>query len=100
MVFYAIRLSWVSGSGRKPDHKNFNITSADAVSGSKKLRLAPKSGSGFSSQCRHTPPRAPLASVSRAYVSLFEAKLSQARQEVQAGKARVRSSARHCAERK
>ena len=59
MVIYPIRLSWVSGSGREPDHQNCNIKLASAVSGSKNLSLAPKSGSGFSSQCRHIPHAQP-----------------------------------------
>jgi hypothetical protein len=101
MVNDPIRLSWVSGSGREPDHQNRNIKLARAVSGPENLTLAPKSGSGFSSQCRRIPhAQPPLASMSRASASLFETKLCQARKKVQAEKARVRNSARHCAERK
>jgi hypothetical protein len=103
MVLYPIRLSWVSGSGREPDRQNCNIKLSwqAPLAGPKTSVWRPNRGADFRASADTYLTRSPpLASMSRAYVSLFEAKLCRARQEVQAGKARVRNSARHCAERK
>ena len=101
MVIYPIRLSWVSGSGREPDTKIATLSWQAPLAGPKTSVWRPNRGADFRASADTYLTRSPpLASMSRAYVSLFEAKLCQARQEVQAEKARVRNSARHCAERK